>query len=255
MASSERFGYEWDTYPHLMEGYEEQFLKWVHPLTKDDFKGKSVLDAGCGMGRNSYWPLQYGASHVTAFDKDPRSVAAAKKLLEKYPHATVMEGDIYSLNPGRQFDIVFSIGVIHHLKEPRAALTHLASLVKPGGTLLIWVYGYEGNEWIVKMVNPIRKLITSKLPVTLTHALSYLASVPLFLFVKCVRQKNSYQAQLGKFGFHHIHSIVFDQLIPEIAHYWKKDEATALLSNIPGFFEPQIFHTNQMSWTVITKRN
>ena len=60
MASEDRFGYEWDKYSDIYPDYEQQFLNWISPLDSEDFIGKDILDAGCGMGRNSYYALQYG---------------------------------------------------------------------------------------------------------------------------------------------------------------------------------------------------
>ena len=77
----------------------------------------------------------------------------------------------YVLRAVKQFDMIFSIGVIHHLKFPELALNKLIDALRPGGTILIWVYSYEGNEWIEKLVSPIRKKITSKLPISLLYYL------------------------------------------------------------------------------------
>jgi len=118
MASSERFGYEWDKYDFLLPQYEEQFLKWVYPLTKESFKDKIVLDAGCGMGRNSYWPLKYGAKFVYAFDLDERSINAAKENLKDFNNVEISYDNINNYSTREEVDIAFSIGVIHHLHQP-----------------------------------------------------------------------------------------------------------------------------------------
>lgn len=232
MASSDRFGYEWNRYSGLDPAYEAQFANWVKPLTSADFKNKIVLDVGCGMGRNSYWSLKWGASKVVAFDADNRSVAAAKKNLAEFLNAEVLFKSVYEINWNQEFDIVFSIGVIHHLEQPAQALKNMVSALKLGGKLVMWVYSYEGNEWIVKYVDPIRKNITSRLPVSFVHYLSYLCSVPLWLFVKSGLGKSDYLKQLAKFKFWHIHSIVFDQLLPTVANYWKRSEVESLLSGL-----------------------
>ena len=104
--------------------------------------------------------------------------------------------------------------------------------LKVGGTLLVWVYSYEGNEWIVRLVNPVRTHITSKLPPALVHVLAYFCSVPLYLFVQGFRGPTPYLKQLSTFNFWHLHSIVFDQLIPTIAHYWKRGEVQELLAGL-----------------------
>src|SRR3989344_3630927 len=173
MSSSDRFGYEWNKYSYLHPNYEKQFRNWTYPLTPDDFRGKAVLDAGCGMGRNSVWPLQWGAKKVVAFDCDNKSLDAAKKNLSSYPQAQVVFSSIYDIAWKNEFDIAFSIGVIHHLKDPKKGIQNMVAALKPGGKLLLWVYSYEGNEWIVKYVNPVRKNITSRLPLGLVHFLAY----------------------------------------------------------------------------------
>lgn len=229
MSSQERFGYQWNKYSWMTPVYEKQFRNWTQPLTPDDWKGKNVLDAGSGMGRNSYWPLKWGASTLTAFDYDERSVSRTKETLKEFSNATVLFKSVYEIDWKNEFDIAFSIGVIHHLEKPRTAVERIVDALKPGGRLLLWVYSYEGNEWIVRFVDPVRKNITSRLPLPLVHVLAYGCTVPLFLFVKIARGPGPYFKQLATFDFWHIHNIVFDQLIPRIAHYWTRDEVRRLV--------------------------
>lgn len=232
MSSSQRFGYEWNKYSWVTEDYERQFLNWTSPLTSSDWKGKRVLDAGCGMGRNSFWPMKWGASSLVAFDFDERSVSRAQETLKDFSTAQVQFKSIYDIAWENEFDIAFSIGVIHHLKDPKLALANMVTALKPGGTLLIWVYGYEGNEWIVRYVDPVRIHITSKLPLPLVHFLSYFCSIPLYAFIKIFKGPSKYFAQLATFNFWHVHSIVFDQLIPDVANYWKKEEVLSLVEGL-----------------------
>ncbi|MDQ5955140.1 MAG: hypothetical protein QG621_143 [Patescibacteria group bacterium] len=227
MASEERFGYEWEKYAEMDPIYEEQFRNWTN-LTPETVAGKDILDAGCGMGRNSYWPLSWGAKSVTGIDNDDRTLASAKKTLAEFPNATVTRCDISNIPWENQFDIVMCIGVLHHLRNPELALKNFSQALRPDGRLVIWVYSYEGNEWIVRLVDPVRKAITSKLPLSVVHLLAYFCSIPLYLFVKLFRGPSPYLKQLSTFRFHHTHSIVFDQLIPSVANYWRHDEVFSL---------------------------
>ncbi|MCI0532586.1 class I SAM-dependent methyltransferase [bacterium] len=251
MSSEQRFGYEWKKYAHVDPLYEGQFQNWMAPLMPDGFRGKDVLDAGCGMGRNSYWALTYGARIVMAFDNDDRSVDAARNNLAVFPNAKVLKKSIYDINWNREFDIVFSIGVIHHLKDPKSALARLIESLRPGGILAIWVYSYEGNKWIVKYVNPIRIHVTSKLPVSMTHILAYICSVPLWFFLKITGGTTPYLKQIAGFKFWHVHSIVFDQLIPDVAHYWREEEILALVKGLPLRDVRVIPPPNKSGWILI----
>lgn len=250
MASVDRFGFEWATYTDIVTDYETQFKKWIVPLGPADFLEKKVLDAGCGMGRNSYWAARWGADEVVAFDADVRTVHSASETLSGFSNVRVLLKSIYDIEWKDEFDIAFSIGVIHHLADPIHALKNLAISVKPGGVVLIWVYGYEGNEWIVRFVSPIRRVVTSRLPPRLLHFFTYAISVPFYVFLKLAPIRNVYLAQLKHFRFWHVHSIIFDQLLPTIANYYRKDEAIALLSDA-GLFDVSARLVNGNSWAVI----
>lgn len=248
MASEERFGYEWSRYAQRDPAYEGQFRNWTN-LTPEDVRGKDLLDAGCGMGRNSYWPLAWGAHSVTAFDNDDQTLASAKETLKEFSNATVMRCDISHTPWDSEFDIVMCIGVLHHLRHPRVALENFNRALRPGGKLVVWVYSYEGNEWIVRLVNPVRKHITSRLPLPLVHALSYFCSVPLYYIgIPLLKHRNDYLKQLSQFKFWHVHSIVFDQLIPTVANYWKKEEVEEL-AHAAGLKQVHVERPgNNMGW-------
>jgi len=68
---------------------EEQFRRWAVHLAPGEWRGKSFLDVGCGMGRNSFWPMHYGAREGCAVDIDERSLAQARRNLAGF--ATGME--------------------------------------------------------------------------------------------------------------------------------------------------------------------
>lgn len=255
MASHDRFGFEWDKYNSIEPQYEDQFRIWVSPLGEKDFKGKAVLDAGCGMGRNSYWALKWGARSVTAFDYGADSVRAAETNLAPYPEARVIHRSIYDIDFSSEFDIAMSIGVIHHLEDPKKALANMVRALRPDGQLVVWVYSYEGwGKWVVRFLNPLRKGLTAWLPISFTHALSYLITAPLWVFLKIFRGPGGLFRQFSTFPFWHLQSIVFDHLLPEIANYWTKEEVAGLVRDLPLHDVRVIRPSHDWGWTLVARK-
>ena len=117
----------------LRPEYEAQFRRWTLQVSSEDWAGKTFLDVGCGMGRNSYWPLSYGAKTGVAIDVDQNSLASARRTLEPFGNVTVRHMSAYQIDYENHFDIVFSIGVVHHLEHPELALQEMVKATKPGG--------------------------------------------------------------------------------------------------------------------------
>jgi SAM-dependent methyltransferase len=202
-GSPDRFGYSWDQYADLLPEHEEQFLRWT-ALDKSFWKGVRFLDAGCGIGRNSYWPMTYGALGGVAVDVDDRTLRRARKNLAQFPNVEVRNQSIYDLREAETFDIAFSIGVVHHLSDPDAAIARLAHAVKPGGLVLVWLYGRENNGWIVYLFNPLRRALFSRLPLRLLHALSWQLSALLWCALRLGIQPGPYSRLLRGFSFEHL---------------------------------------------------
>jgi SAM-dependent methyltransferase len=236
--------------------YEDQFRNWVFPLGPEDFINRTVLDAGCGMGRNSYWAIKWGAKSVVAFDYGKDSVESAKKNLAEFPNARVDFESIYNIKYENEFDIAMSIGVIHHLEDPKLAISNLMKSLRPNGTLVVWVYGKEGyGKWITIFIDPLRKHLTSRLPIQFVHLLSYFISISFWIFIKIFQGPGKHFKQLSTFPFWHVHSIVFDHLLPEVANYWDKSEVLALCDETICKKIKVIKPPHNWGWTLIAVKN
>lgn len=246
-GSPERFGYEWGAYDELLPAYEEQFRRWTPGLPQAGWRGKTFLDVGCGMGRNSYWPMRYGAAGGVAADLDARSLAAASRTLGGFPGVEVARVSAYDLPYTDRFDIVFSIGVVHHLEQPDQAMRRMTEAAKPGGTVAIWVYGAENNRWLTAGLDPVRKALFSRLPVAAVHHLSLYPTALLWLALRLGIRPIAYFRLIARFDFAHLRSIVFDQMLPRIAHYWTGVEVEGLMTRA-GLYDVRLDWVNEMSW-------
>jgi SAM-dependent methyltransferase len=252
-GSSERFGYEWKTYASMLPEYEEQFQRWMPFFVPDDWRHKRFIDVGCGMGRNSLWPMKYGAASGVAIDLDERSLAAARINLRSYPGVEVCNCSAYDLPWRDEFDIAFSIGVIHHLEFPDAALEAMVAATKPGGHVAIWVYGRENNFWLLAALDPARKLFFSRLPVSWVHAVSIVPTAMLWVILRLGLTHIAYFRLLRTFTFGHLRSIVFDQMLPRIANYWTRSEVEAFMQGA-GLKDVQLVWVNKMSWAALGQK-
>src|SRR2546426_12242274 len=128
------------------------------PVGKDAFAGRRVLDAGCGKGRHLRLAAAFGAKEVIGVDLGPTVDAAAQNTAD-LDIVHVVQGDL-TRPPFRleSVDLIYSIGVLHHLPEPEAGFRALSPLLVPGGRFVAWLYAREGNGWGLALVDPARRL-------------------------------------------------------------------------------------------------
>src|SRR5205814_1898574 len=140
-----------------------------------DLRGKLVLDAGVGAGRYADCASAQGAE---VFGVDlTGAVDAAYTNIGRRTGVHLAQADIFAL-PFREgtFDLAYSIGVLHHTPDPRAAFGRVAAEVKVGGALAVYLYDRYGIKH--RCPDAIRK-VTTRLPAKVMMAISALA-IPLY---------------------------------------------------------------------------
>jgi SAM-dependent methyltransferase len=252
-GSADRFGYSWSIFRDILTEHREQILAWSSALPRETWHGAFFLDAGCGIGRNSYWAMAEGAAGGVAIDVDERSVAIARKNLQSHRSLEVRKQSIYDTVATDAFDIVFSIGVVHHLAEPGRALAALVQAAKPEANVLIWVYGAENMGWLLRFFDPVRRKLFSRLPLSVTYHLSLYPTAALWVFLRLWPVRLQYLKAITRYSFAQLRVIVFDQMIPRIANYWTRAQVEQLLSDA-GLENIRLVWVNEMSWSAAGRK-
>ena len=158
------FSFEWNTHDKTqIDVFREDNPSEKEFIAKTGFSpeflaGKLVLDAGVGAGRYTDVASRWGAD-VVGVDLS-FAVEASHRNFGTRQNVWIAQADIAALpfRPG-SFDVIFSIGVLHHTPDTRAYFAKLVPLLKPGGVIAIWVYPRHGDyitrERWVRFVNRI----------------------------------------------------------------------------------------------------
>lgn len=109
------------------------------------YQDKNVLELGCGLGTESINFVRAGAI-LTIVELSDTSLELCKKRFEVYglqDKVTFIHGngeDLDKLLFNKQFDLIWSFGVIHHSPHPEVIMDHFYNLLVPGGELKLMVY-------------------------------------------------------------------------------------------------------------------
>jgi 2-polyprenyl-3-methyl-5-hydroxy-6-metoxy-1,4-benzoquinol methylase len=112
-----------------------------------------ILIAGCGTGQESIETAQqFPEAQVLAVDLSLSSLSYAKRKTNErgLKNVEYAQADITQLGSlGRMFDIIVSVGVLHHLADPMAGLRELVALLRPGGLMLLGLYSESARQAVV----------------------------------------------------------------------------------------------------------
>ena len=145
------FDHQWAELPdgHAMLSSDE----WKREVTNtvcryagipaDWFRGKKVMDAGCGQGRWTYGFGKLGVAECTSFDISDAGVASTRKVAEEFGDSFVVykKNILEDLGFAEDYDMVWCFGVLHHTGDTYRGLRNLIRHVKPGGYLYLMLYG------------------------------------------------------------------------------------------------------------------
>jgi SAM-dependent methyltransferase len=188
------YSLQWNRF-RILRPEEDRATFWNRTgLKADEVAGKTILDAGCGMGRYVRVAGEAGAK-VVGLDLS-EATRAARALTSDLADILILRGDL--LRPPMAegtFDHIYSIGVLDHTPDPRAAFLAVAKLLKPGGRIAIWIYRKE-RPLLERIINA-HRAISTRLPLGVLLPLCRLMAPVGGVKRKLLHSKNRAVAKLG----------------------------------------------------------
>src|SRR5262245_44456789 len=132
-------------YHRWKKGIDEYRLKFL-----DSCRGKKVLEVGCGIGVDARWLVENGIDY-RGVDYSFRSLELCRRMLDAANlQCGWVNGDATSLPfADEEFDLVFSIGVLHHVPGMETACRELTRVAKPGGMVRVMLYNRHSYHYVL----------------------------------------------------------------------------------------------------------
>jgi len=192
------------------------------------------------------------AKKVVAIDLNAVDVARRRNI--DLTNVEYIDADISCYCTDILFDIVYSIGVVHHTDDPTATVDNLKRLVKPGGRLILWVYSKEGNFLNEYVLEPLKSFFFLRLPKPLLYSLSFILTALVSLVVFTVYlfplkrlPYYEYFQNWRKLSYRRNNQNVFDKLNAPQTFFVSKKQATAWLS---GLVDTHLSPYRGVSWRI-----
>jgi SAM-dependent methyltransferase len=222
--TADAFASSWNNLPPGSVYTPAQVADWFAPLGPEDIRGARVLEMGCGNASLMVHVLRWSPAQLDGIDLGAAVDSAQKNLATcGFSNWTVRQEDLTTFSSAG-YDVVYSIGVLHHLTVPKAGFDAVVRNTRPGGRFHCWVYAREGNALVIGVVDPLR-LVASRLPWWLTkYGLATPLVIPYFLYARALRALPrwpvlralplyEYSLWIAQREFSFFRHVAFDQLV------------------------------------------
>ena len=193
----ESFGQEWQKFNHFSKDSIEKIGKNYFDIINFNYldpKKSIILDVGCGTGRWSKYFVDR-VKFIEAIDPSDAVISAIKLTQDADNIRITKAGVDFIPFPDDTFDLVMSIGVLHHISDTAKALKQIVKKIKPGGYFYGYLYyRFDNRGYLFKSIfkasNFIR-IIISSMPSVLKRLLCDLIAftiyLPIITFVRLVK--------------------------------------------------------------------
>lgn len=263
------FGREWSTF---RQGTDHLSREQRQAIFDDYFRifpwhvlppgGGVGLDVGCGTGR---WSVLVAprVQHLHLLDPSAEALSVAKQNLCSAHNVTYHLQSVANIPlPSQALDFAFSLGVLHHVPDPEAAVASIADKLKPGAPFLIYLYYAFDNRpvWyhLIWRMTDLARFVVSRLPHpvqwTISQSIAALVYWPLARFAQFMSQHGrsvatfplSYYADKS---FYVMRTDAYDRFCTRLEKRFRRSEVESMLTRTG--FKDVVFSDRQPFWCAV----
>lgn len=180
------FGKEWSafTQSQMADAERLELFNGYFSLIDWTRRPRHAMDFGCGSGR---WSVMVAplVDQLLAVDASPDALRVAQTNV-RAANVTFQQATPDALAvPDSYFDLIFSLGVLHHVPDTEGAIRSLSRKLGSGGTLLLYLYYAFDNRplWFRALwkITDLGRLAICRLPFPLRYAFSQAIALLVYL--------------------------------------------------------------------------
>jgi SAM-dependent methyltransferase len=180
------FGDEWSTFTNarMADAEREELFNGYFSLIDWKRRPKYAMDFGCGSGRWSVLvaPL---VDELVAVDASAAALKVAQSNI-RAGNVTFHQATPDTLPfPDRRFDLIFSLGVLHHVPDTAGAIRSLSQKLSSGGTMLLYLYYAFDNRpaWFRALwkASDVARRVICRLPFPVRYGVSQIIALTVYL--------------------------------------------------------------------------
>lgn len=255
------FGYMWGRHAAVVTPTSAPRPYHLHRLYEalgtPRFSGL-ILDGGCGDGVDLATLALDPGCEVVGLELSDGGVATSVARTAGLARAHVVQGDVMKMPLADDlFDGVYSYGVVHHTPDPPRAVRELARVLKPGASLLLYVYeDFSDRSWSWRFalgaVNTLR-YVTTRCPPPVLMGLCRFFSPVVYLTCTIPSRHCRWARRFPYRHNRHAWSLVgdlYDRFAAAIEHRYSETGARKLAEDAGLVVRRVAQHRGWMVWAV-----
>jgi SAM-dependent methyltransferase len=263
------FGREWSTFrqdtDHLSREQRQAIFDdyfRIFPWHLLPPGGGVGLDVGCGTGR---WSVLVAprVQHLHLLDPSAEALSVAKQNLCSAHNVTYHLHSVANIPlPSSSLDFAFSVGVLHHVPDPEAAVASIADKLKLGAPFLIYLYYAFDNRpvWyrLIWRVTDLARFVVSRLPRplqwTISQSIAALVYWPLARFAQFMSRHGRSVATFplayyADKSFYVMRTDAYDRFCTRLEKRFRRSEVEHMLTC--AGFKDVVFSDRQPFWCAV----